>query len=92
MVTKDVDSNGNNAGPRENLIFLQLSDKLKDAKIATKFVVKTSNGKRGTSGFIELRRSTTSCKRKTLISDVYDNDWIKTLRPIHYQSQRKGNF
>jgi hypothetical protein len=79
----------NNSGPRESIIFLVPTGKLKEANIVTKFVVKPTNSKKGTSGFIELELNH-KYERKTIITDVYDDAWVKTIKLFTDRTKQKG--
>ena len=85
----DNNNNNNNNGKHENLYFLLPTGKLKEEQIVTKFVAKPTNGKRVHAGFIELELNH-KYDRKTIISDIYDDNWIKTIKLFSDRAKQKG--
>ena len=85
----DSDNNNKNNGKRESLYFLLPTGKLKEEQIVTKFVAKPTNSKRGTAGYIELELNH-KYDRKTIISDIYDDNWHKTIKLFSDRAKQKG--
>ncbi|MGA9841452.1 MAG: hypothetical protein WBQ25_03985, partial [Nitrososphaeraceae archaeon] len=85
---KDKDDNNNN-GKRDSLIFLLPTGKLKEEEIVTKFIAKPTNSKKGSAGFIELELNH-KYDRKTIISDLYDDNWSKTIKQFSDRAKQKG--
>ena len=83
---KDKDDDDPN---REKYILLPLSPKLKEAQVVTMLGVKPTNSKKGTAGYIELQLNH-KYEKKTVISDVTDSDWTKTIKTFIANAKRKG--
>ena len=86
---KDKDDKNNNNGKRDSLYFLLPTGKLKEEEIVTKFIAKPTNSKKGTAGFIELELNH-KYHRKTIVSDVYDDNWNKTIKQFSERAKQKG--
>ena len=63
--------------------------KLKEEQIVTKFVAKPTNSKKGTAGFIELELNH-KYDKKTIVSDIYDDNWNKTIKQFNERAKQKG--
>ena len=85
----DSDNKNKNNGKRESLYFLLPTGKLKEEQIVTKFVAKPTNSKKGTAGFIELELNH-KYDKKTIVSDVYDDNWNKTIKQFKERAKQKG--
>jgi hypothetical protein len=74
---------------KDNIVFLELSEALKNERIVTAFIAKTTNSKKQVGGFIELKLNR-KYEMMTVVSDIYNDNWIKTIDRFSKRAKEKG--